>query len=208
LRNDERPEQGAAIHNLFALIGSTWDHALSLIQGGDPGSIEACQEEINERLEKRAALVWRASKLRAKVRIDVSTLTILLSMQACDYIPIENHSDGLRQFIALRAFLATRSQDTPPIVLIDEAETHLHYDAQADLVGVFEEQTDAAQIIYTTHSAGCLPRDLGFGVRATVPEIVKNAKGEDAPGDHSRVINKFWTEGRGYSPLAQPGISR
>jgi energy-coupling factor transporter ATP-binding protein EcfA2 len=201
LANDDRPAEGAAIHNLFALVDSSWEQALSLIQGGDPGSIEAYEESVNERLEERAALVWQASNLRVKVRIDGSTLTILLSMQAHDYIPIENHSDGLRQFIALRAFLAHHSRDTPPIILIDEAETHLHYDAQADLVGVFEEQTDATQIIYTTHSAGCLPRDLGLGVRAIVPELVKNAKGEEVHGDHSRVINKFWTEGRGYSPL-------
>lgn len=84
--------------------------------------------------------------------------------------------------------------------MIDEAETHLHYDAQADLVQVLEEQDEAAKVIYTTHSAGCLPRDLGTAIRAIVP-IEREDDGERYQTDDSRVINKFWTEGRGYSPL-------
>lgn len=201
LANEESPPGGAAIHNFLALADTSWDEMLSYMQGGDAGGTEAYEERVNELLEQRAALVWEASELRVKIRIDSTTLTILMSMQADDYITFENHSDGLRQFIALRAFLARVGRNIAPIILIDEAETHLHYDAQADLVGVFEEQKDAAQIIYTTHSAGCLPRDLGLGIRAIVPELVTNNKGEKVQGDHSRVINKFWTEGKGYSPL-------
>jgi predicted ATP-dependent endonuclease of OLD family len=75
----------------------------------------------------------------------------------------------------------------------------LHYDAQADLVGVFEEQDEAAQIIYTTHSAGCLPRDLA-GVRAIVPET-EEVDGKIIQKDHSEAINRFWTKGKGFSPL-------
>jgi energy-coupling factor transporter ATP-binding protein EcfA2 len=201
LANEEPPPDGAAIHNFLALADTSWSEMLGYMQGGDAGGTEAYEERVNELLEQRAALVWEASELRVRVRIDSTALTILLSMQAHDYITFENHSDGLRQFIALRAFLARVGRTIAPIILIDEAETHLHYDAQADLVGVFEEQEDAAQIIYTTHSAGCLPRDLGLGIRAIVPELLTNSKGEKVQGDHSRVINKFWTEGRGYSPL-------
>lgn len=198
---EEPPPDGAAIHNLLALADTSWDEMRGYMQGGDPGRTEAYGERINELLKERAALVWEASELRVKARIDGAALSILLSMQAHDYITFENHSDGLRQFIALRAFLAHVGTDIPPIILIDEAETHLHYDAQADLVGVFEGQEDAAQIIYTTHSAGCLPRDLGLGIRAIVPEQIATENGEEGPGDHSHVINKFWTDGRGYSPL-------
>jgi predicted ATP-dependent endonuclease of OLD family len=79
-----------------------------------------------------------------------------------------------------------------PILLVDEAETHLHYDAQADLVTVFTRQDAAAQVIYTTHSAGCLPEDLGTGVRILEP----------VPGtNHSRVADKFWKEDPGFFPL-------
>jgi predicted ATP-dependent endonuclease of OLD family len=77
------------------------------------------------------------------------------------------------------------------VLLVDEAESHLHYDAQADLVRVFSRQQTVAKIIYTTHSAGCLPQDLGAGVRVVVP-------GEDGV---SKLRNNFWTEGPGFSPL-------
>lgn len=122
-------------------------------------------------------------------------------MQARDLIGFDEHSDGLKSFVALRAFVSQKAEreEVKPIVLIDEAELHLHYDAQADLIGVFEGQEEAAQIIYTTHSAGCLPRDLS-GVRAIVPEI-EETDGGPKQKDHSEAINRFWTRGAGFSPL-------
>jgi energy-coupling factor transporter ATP-binding protein EcfA2 len=201
LANQEPPAGGAAIHNLLALAQTSWPQMLEVMQSGDPGRKEAYQETLNELLKQRVALTWEASDLRVKARIDGTTLVILMSMQAHDYVTFDQHSDGPRQFVALRAFLAREGREISPIILIDEAETHLHYDAQADVVAVFEDQEDAAQIIYTTHSAGCLPRDLGLAIRAIVPELVEDETGGEAPGDHSQVINKFWTEGRGYSPL-------
>jgi AAA ATPase domain len=86
LGTQEPPEDGAAIHNFLALADTTWGEMLSFMQGGDPGQTEAYQEGVNRLLEQRAALVWEASELRVKVRIDGTTLTILLSMQANDYI--------------------------------------------------------------------------------------------------------------------------
>jgi predicted ATP-dependent endonuclease of OLD family len=89
--------------------------------------------------------------------------------------------------------MENHSYDVAPIVLIDEAETHLHYDAQADLVNVFTTQSLAAKVIYTTHSAGCLPQDLGNGVRAVVP-----LQGIE----RSTVRNSIWVDGAvGFSPL-------
>jgi predicted ATP-dependent endonuclease of OLD family len=76
--------------------------------------------------------------------------------------------------------------------LIDELERHLHYDAQADVIQVFSKQQALPQIIYSTHSAGCLPEDLGTGVRLVGPIEGTN---------HSRIQNRFWTSGEGFSPL-------
>ncbi|HKI67192.1 MAG TPA: AAA family ATPase [Solirubrobacterales bacterium] len=197
---DEPDPKGAAIHNFLDLGETSWVKAEKVVQSGDKGRKKAYLERVNGALERRAAVVWEQSKITVGIDLDGSTLTVLLSMQEDDYIDFEEHSDGLRQFIALRAFIASEADAVKPIVLIDEAETHLHYDAQADIVGVFEEQEVAAKIIYTTHSAGCLPRDLGLGIRAIVPDSVCR-NGRKGQGDHSHVINKFWTEGRGYSPL-------
>lgn len=78
-------------------------------------------------------------------------------------------SDGLKAFVALVGFLRSLPDDQPPILLIDEAETHLHLDAQADLIEVLQNRVAATQVFYTTHSPGCLPLDLGRGLRFVEP---------------------------------------
>jgi predicted ATP-dependent endonuclease of OLD family len=91
------------------------------------------------------------------------------------------------------AFLRALGHQQPPILLIDEAESHLHIDAQADLVNMFMTQTQAIKVIYTTHSPACLPPDLGTGIRAVVPRA-DNLQISD-------IKNSFWHAGAGYSPL-------
>lgn len=202
LSGDE-PEQGLGIHNFLALAGTSWAEASEVVNADDPGWKKTYIEDRDKLLKERAALVWAQSDIEVTMGLDGSVLTILLSMQAHDFIGLDDHSDGLKQFMALRSFLwqeESGDAKVKPVVLIDEADLHLHYDAQADLVGVFEEQKEAAKIIYTTHSAGCLPRDLGLGVRGIVPDV-DEIDGKTIQGDHSQTINRFWTEGRGFSPL-------
>ena len=106
---------------------------------------------------------------------------------------LADRSDGLRAFVALVAFLATMKPKKPPVLVLDEAENHLHWDAQADLVNLFHSQDKVSQIIYSTHSPGCLPHDLGHGVRAVVQD-------EQRP-DRSSVQNWIWESDSGYRPL-------
>ncbi len=197
----EEPDSDLGIHNFLTLAGTSWAEAVEVVERNDPGWTKVWVEERDEALKREAALRWGQSEIVVTLSLNGSLLSILLSMQARDLIGFDEHSDGLKSFVALRAFVSrqTEREEIKPIVLIDEAELHLHYDAQADLIGVFEEQEEAAQIIYTTHSAGCLPRDLA-GVRAIVPEIEET---EDGPKqkDHSEAINRFWTLGKGFSPL-------
>lgn len=197
----EEPSSELGIHNFLTLAGTTWAEAVEVVQRNDPGWTKVWVEERDEALKREAALKWGQSEIVVTLSLNGSLLSILLSMQARDLIGFDEHSDGLKSFVALRAFVSrkTEREEIKPIVLIDEAELHLHYDAQADLVGVFEEQEEAAQIIYTTHSAGCLPRDLA-GVRAIVPEVEETEKGSKQK-DHSEAINRFWTLGKGFSPL-------
>ena len=149
-------EADLPVQNLLALAGKTWDDAIRVMeagQAGDPGSKVVFLEEANDSLHHEFSRAWGQTPLTVKLDIDANMLKIMMSMQARDYIRIDQHSDGLRQFVALRAFVAAQGGDRDLVVLVDEAETHLHYDAQADLIGVFEEQEEVAQIIYTTHSA-------------------------------------------------------
>ncbi|HEX5761548.1 MAG TPA: AAA family ATPase [Solirubrobacterales bacterium] len=200
--NGDEPASDLGIHNFLTLAGTTWEEAVEVVQRDDPGWTKTYIEDRDSELKKQAALKWGQSDIEVTVGLSGSVLSILLSMQAHDFIGFDDHSDGLKSFMALRAFVSqtqSANADIKPIVLIDEAELHLHYDAQADLVAVFEEQDEAAQIIYTTHSAGCLPRDLA-GVRAIVPETEEVA-GQIVQKDHSEAVNRFWTKGKGFSPL-------
>jgi putative AbiEii toxin of type IV toxin-antitoxin system len=200
LSGDE-PDPELGVYNFLALAGTSWGEAGEVVQRNDPGWTKIYIDERDEELKREAALQWGQSEVEVKLSLNGSVLSILLSMQARDLIGFDEHSDGLKAFMALRAFVARKADQTDirPIVLIDEADLHLHYDAQADLVGVFEEQEEAAQIIYTTHSAGCLPRDLA-GVRAIVPET-EEVDGKTKQKDHSEAINRYWTMGKGFSPL-------
>lgn len=102
---------------------------------------------------------------------------------------IGERSDGMRWFAALLAF--SHGWSKRPILLVDEIETHLHYDAQADLVDVLSKQRFTSKVIFTTHSFGCLPFDLGAGVRVVQPLDAAT----------SRLENGFWRRGAGFSPL-------
>ena len=61
---------------------------------------------------------------------------------------------------------------------------------------MFEEQKDASQVVYTTHSIGCLPQDLGRGVR-----VVSASK----EGTRSTIEN-VWAR-QGPHSVNRPGLS-
>jgi AAA domain, putative AbiEii toxin, Type IV TA system len=190
-----------AIRNLLALAGTSYETAQALVGSGDKGHKSVFLDRANGRLREVFTHAWgQHDDLTVRLDLDASVLTVLMSMRADDYLQIDQQSDGLRQFVALRSYVGLANPVIKPILLIDEAENHLHYDAQADLVRVLEEQTEAAKVIYTTHSAGCLPRDLGTGVRAIVP-TVSGPEGTGVQTDDSHVVNNFWSGGRGFSPL-------
>jgi len=159
---------------------------------GDVGTVHLVKEEVNQRLRSDFEISWAQSDVWVEIDTDGSTLRLLVSAEgASDFTPLDFRSDGLRWFVALQAFLAQRGAERA-ILLIDEVETHLHYAAQADLIDVLTNQTDVQQVVYTTHSVGALPPDLGCGVRAVVPIVGKQ---------RSRIDNSFWTGGPGYTAL-------
>lgn len=194
---DEEP--APAIENLLKLAGTTWTRTVEVAQSTDAGEKLAFEQAANEALRQSITQDWNQSDVTVQLKLDGSTLSLLMSMSSADYIDITEHSDGLRQFVALRAFMTSKAVTVPPVILIDEAERHLHYDAQADLISVFERQEEAAKVIYTTHSAGCLPHDLGTGIRAVLPILDDAVPPQQT--DQSQVVDSIWTHGKGFSPL-------
>jgi predicted ATP-dependent endonuclease of OLD family len=152
-------------------------------------------DQANNALKKNFNEVWKQSTVSVVLAKSDQYLSIHVHNNQMQRTHFEQRSDGLRQFVALRCFTAARESDNI-ILLIDEAEQHLHYDAQADLVQMFGNQTVAAKVIYTTHSVGCLPEDLGNGVRLVEPI----AKGSD----WSLIENKFWKHKAGNEAAFSP----
>lgn len=197
---DLSPAQRAAIHpaviRLLALAGVDLDEMWNYVQSGDSTRRETLLERGNDRLRDLFDQAWNQSKVAVRFNVNGSRLEVLIKELGGDgdVTNISERSDGLKTFVALVAFLESGEYTVPPVLLIDEAETHLHYDAQADLVSVLLKSVDTTQVFYTTHSPGCLPSDLGTGIRVITREAEH--------GDASRIKNNFWEgEGPGFSPL-------
>lgn len=189
LRSDVPP----ALSNLASVARLDISKLISAIDRGDAAAIETIKAKSNRILRDRFNEVWSQSGVHASISIKDNTLNVLIVNTNDEFTSLAERSDGFRQFVALQSFIM-KDRSSKPILLIDEAEIHLHYDAQADLVQMLSKQQVASKIIYTTHSAGCLPEDLGNGVRL-VHQI-------DGNKSDSRVINRFWGDkDSGFSPL-------
>lgn len=161
----------------------------------DP-EFDTLMERANVALERNFQAAWKQSKVSVVLAHREQSLLVQVYNNDRSRTDFAQRSDGLRQFVALRCFTAARESDNF-VLLIDEVEQHLHYDAQADLVQMLADQTVASKVIYTTHSLGCLPEDLGNGVRLIIPTAPDS--------DWSRIENKFWLvrdkEEAAFSPI-------
>lgn len=138
----------------------------------DEGARDTRLEECNELLSAIFAKAWSQSDLTVRLKAEHHLLKVqvkIVENGVIYYSTFGERSEGLKAFVALVGFLNALPEEAPPILLIDEAETHLHIDAQADLVQVLQDKVQATQIFYTTHSPGCLPLDLGRGLRFVEP---------------------------------------
>lgn len=182
----------AALTNIAALANLDLDALSTAIDEGDHGTVRLSRERANSTLEEFFSESYGQSEVCLQLDTDGSVLRLLVRAEGGeDFVELSERSSGFKWFVALVAFLAHRHAERP-IVLIDEIETHLHYAAQADVIDVLSRQKIAEQVIYTTHSAGALPPDLGRGVRAVVPT---------AGRQRSTIQNSFWTSGPGFTPL-------
>lgn len=181
----------AALRNLAQLADLDLVALRALIASNETGTIRYRIDEANQRL--RVAFARWSQKPPVHVMFETSATQLLVHVRSGDDLPMrfDERSDGLRQFVALVAATAQTARSGPPILLIDEVETHLHYDAQVDLVRLLAEQDAVSQVIYTTHSAACLPDDLG-SVRMIEP---------DPNRTRSRIRQQFWSDEPGLGPL-------
>jgi predicted ATP-dependent endonuclease of OLD family len=193
-RWDEHPEAPAALTNLFSLAGTSYQHFRDVATDPDRrDQLNTITTRANAALQEHFK-AWSQNEISVALFPTQEVLEIhIKDLQTEVFVRLDERSDGLRIFVALIAFTAryATQEQSRPILLIDEAEAHLHYGAQADLVKVFERQQAAQLIIYTTHSVGCLPEDLGSTLRVVEP----------IAHERSRVRNSAWSGTIGVSPL-------
>lgn len=192
-KNRATPEIPQSVQNLAEACKLDLKSLFDAIGVQDQGKIESLLDDANENLKELMRVSWSQSTVTVRFRLNHNTLHILVGNRAEQFVQIAARSEGMRQFIALLMFLSKESiLDVKPILLIDEIEQHLHYDAQADLVQMLARQDVASKTIYTTHSIGCLPEDLGNGVRLV----------EQTESSHSVINNWFWdSDVPGFSSL-------
>ena len=191
-----RDDPPAPLRNLLTIAGTSVDELWTALAGGEVAELRTLQARLNAMLRSRLAPMWTQSQLTVELTLNQGgQLEVnVQEIDSPDYTvtPIAERSDGLRTFLGLVCFLIAQQLDRPPVLMIDEAERNLHYDAQADLVRVLTRELSVHKVLYTTHSPGCLPLDLGTGIR-----VVKRDPGDSGV---STLENTFWTE-------SEPGFS-
>jgi len=186
------PNPPDSLANLAELAELDLNDLKSAAEAGKVHVARDLTQTASEKLEEDFSKSWVRSDVVPVLDIDGTILHIhVRTPDERNRAPMHQRSDGLRWFVALLAFLNQKEAGEDPVLLVDEAETHLSYDAQAELVEVLETQTIAQKVIYTTHSAGCLPSDLGRGIRP----VIQNE------GERSDIRNGFWVDEPGFKPI-------
>lgn len=158
----------------------------------DHVAIADLTNRASRRLDSLFERYWDQEPVETNLYVDSAWLHIQVRDKGGHLHNIVDRSDGLRSFLALLAFVNARSRRTGSLILlVDEADAHLHFDAQADLIQLFESQSLARSVVYTTHSPACLPSDLGRSIRAV------RKVSEDA----SEIVTSIWQGTAGLSPL-------
>lgn len=191
---DASRELSAPFRRVLDLGGTNADYLRQVWaeEGARDTHLATCNDQLNTLFQK----AWTQSDLSIHLKAEHHLLKIQVKVveDGKTYLStFGERSDGLKAFVALVGFLHSLPDDQPPILLIDEAETHLHLDAQADLITVLQDRVAATQVFYTTHSPGCLPLDLGRGLRFVEPT---------AQHYSSTLSHNFWdTKYPGFSAV-------
>ncbi|MCK7638060.1 ATP-binding protein [Corynebacterium sp. P7202] len=127
----------AALRNISMMAELSLEELLRKIKNGDEGARETLIEEANQTLHDKFTQVWNQSNISVHLKINGRYLEIRIKQDGRRITRFDERSAGVQMFVALVGFLNMKGQTRPPILLIDEAEAHLHIDAQADLVNEF-----------------------------------------------------------------------
>lgn len=184
--HDLSDEAAAARAPLLLLIrfgGQSGKAVLDFVRAGKRREAQTILTRAERRINERVADSWPNRNLNIKLHLEDGTLELQVADRQTDEIlPFTARSQGLKIFLSLMAFSQRHDREKHLVVLIDEIETHLHVDAQRQLIQALERLPSDHQFIYTTHSPFALPSDV-----SAVREIHAN----DVNGT-STVENHVW----------------
>jgi predicted ATP-dependent endonuclease of OLD family len=166
-----------------------WD----AVERDQPQRYETLILQANRKLQSKLQAGWKQSEISVSLKVVKHTLEIRIFESDSFYSSLTVRSPGLLQFLALFCFTDSLGRKRSPILLIDEVETHLHINAQVDLVRAFNSQCHLSKIVYTTHSPACLPPNFGHSIRALTPDLLNPRR--------SKISSSFWQNGPGFGPL-------
>ena len=131
----------------------------------EQGKLRIIENDANERLRVRFAELWGARKPYPQIGVNNNRIHISVrdpENPDQDGLDAEQRSSGVIRMFEIIAFAGrAESQGKRVVVLADEIEQHLHYDAQVELLEWLERGALKAQIVTSTHSIGCWPSDIG-----------------------------------------------
>lgn len=182
-----------------------------LIRNNKYPSLSAVQDKINWELQSKAnELSAFVKKYRSDVsdvvvnpRVDFSSgyrdAAIALTDTRGNPIPLQLRGQGLHAHLRLAAYewsgpLLKAATSVTRVVLLDEPDTHLDYQAQRRLLGVIEDYTLRGQVLLATHSMNLINRvaldqivHFELDSRGTsLPRTISAA-----PGDEAKEINRI-----------------
>lgn len=135
-----------------------------------PGKVDLVLRDANLILEQKFEELWGSGKPFPQLRIDSGRIHIWVldpEHQEQSGLSVDRRSAGVLRMIEIIAFIANAGPEVNrSIILADELEQHLHYDAQVELVEWLEKSHLNAQLIASTHSLGCWPADIGSQMNA------------------------------------------
>lgn len=210
-----RQALAGGVRNLVELAELDVDDLAEAIARGHERSYETALKLANRNLREVFSEAWNQYGITVAFKIQGTELKVMIDPDDdyADITPIHERSDGLKVFVALVALLTCQHHARRPILLVDEAETHLHFDAQADLLQVMSRYPNVEQVFYSTHSPGCLPKDLGRGIRVVKPHpkneqlsVLSSVYWDDAEPGFSPLLMQMGAAGAAFSVCRQAVI--
>lgn len=170
-----RPQNRQPLDNLMSLAGLDLDDLSK-----HRGKVQIASQEANDRLREAFGEIWGPDKPYPQIGLDPSWVQVYVRDPSNDVqngLSIERRSAGVRWLVELVCLIGPSSNRGRQTILltVDEIEQHLHYDAQVDVLEWLQQGVPRVQVICTTHSIGCWPRNLGSQMNA-----ISKARGQSA----------------------------